>query len=570
MKNNFTVADFFCGAGGFSEGFRLAGFDVVFALDNWDIARHTHKLNHPKSKHPGLDCFHETRGDILSIPPERVDEIVDDTDVIVGSPPCVSFSSSNRAGKADKSLGIKLIEKYFQIVAIKKHKKNSVLKYWIMENVPNARKFIKKSYTFKEIGLNNKILKKLKIRKKENDVALEINSSSKIYNSVYFGVPQKRKRFFCGDFPIPKKKTKSREETFTLGMVLDSLRPNGNLKKDPLYNFTINDNELTDHYYDTTIPELAWKQAKLKKQQARYYGRMSFPENEKAPSRTIMATKSNMTREAMIFHNGKPNVYRAPTIREIASIMSFPITYLFQGNNELDKYRLVGNAVCPKMAFAFAEAILLDRNKKPKLSNPVKRDNKKLFLDLRKSPPSKITLRDKHKYANFAEIVPDLKISGFRVELDNGFPRKKNKINWNASLHHATGRKNMKKCICSLDNVYSIIKTYKNNKKINYFIKDVRNIFAGKIPNRKKFQEMYCRVNSDKKYHTPYDTLEKIKELVDRHFPEDKYDDIFLMNNKKKGQFLKFDKKIPGNKIPLRILLAFYAVTFITEAIKKY
>ena len=34
-NNKLTVADFFCGAGGFSEGFNLAGVDVVFGLDNW-------------------------------------------------------------------------------------------------------------------------------------------------------------------------------------------------------------------------------------------------------------------------------------------------------------------------------------------------------------------------------------------------------------------------------------------------------------------------------------------------------------------------------------------------------
>ena len=28
------VVDFFCGGGGFSEGFRQAGFDIVFAVDN--------------------------------------------------------------------------------------------------------------------------------------------------------------------------------------------------------------------------------------------------------------------------------------------------------------------------------------------------------------------------------------------------------------------------------------------------------------------------------------------------------------------------------------------------------
>jgi len=29
----YKVADIYCGCGGFSEGFRLAGYDIVFAVD---------------------------------------------------------------------------------------------------------------------------------------------------------------------------------------------------------------------------------------------------------------------------------------------------------------------------------------------------------------------------------------------------------------------------------------------------------------------------------------------------------------------------------------------------------
>ena len=103
MPNKITVADFFCGAGGFSEGFRQEGFDVVFALDNWKPAIDTHELNHPECK--------SSLTDILTLDtPKKIDEAIPDVDVIIGSPPCVSFSGSNKAGKADKSLGIQLIE----------------------------------------------------------------------------------------------------------------------------------------------------------------------------------------------------------------------------------------------------------------------------------------------------------------------------------------------------------------------------------------------------------------------------------------------------------------------------
>ena len=41
------VADFFCGGGGFSEGFRQAGFEIVFAVDKWEPAVNTYKGNKP-------------------------------------------------------------------------------------------------------------------------------------------------------------------------------------------------------------------------------------------------------------------------------------------------------------------------------------------------------------------------------------------------------------------------------------------------------------------------------------------------------------------------------------------
>ncbi|MBI5002094.1 DNA cytosine methyltransferase [Candidatus Woesearchaeota archaeon] len=572
MKEMYTVADFFCGAGGFSEGFRHAGFKVIFALDNWEIARQTHKLNHPESKHPGLDCYYETKGDILLIPPERVNEIVEDVDVIIGSPPCVSFSSSNRAGKADKSIGIKLIEKYFQIIAIKKHKINSRLKYWIMENVPNSRSFLKKYYTFKDLELDEKKLRKLGIKKKEIDIALEIDTSARgIYNSVHFGVPQKRERFICGDFVVPEKKTPEEKDWMILGLILNSLRPNGSIITDPIYNINIPDEELTDHRYDTTMPEAGWRQARLKKQQARYYGRMSFPEDENAPSRTIMATKSNMTREAMIFSNGKPNVYRIPTIREIASIMSFPITYLFQGNNQADKYRLVGNAVCPKLAFAFAEAILKAERKRRRIVPPTVSDKRGLFLNLRETPPPPIRIINKHPLANFAEIVPNLKTCGFRVELDNNFPRTGSKsFKWKASIHHATGKDSMKVCFPKRESIISLLENFKEKDRIHRFISFVEKKFKTKIPPTKEFQRQHCMMEKDNGLLTPVGSLQEASEIVEKFFPIQRYGVAKILNKKGKKSIIHFDKgNPPKNSIPLRIAAALFICNHIVQLTKK-
>ena len=100
--NMYTVSDFFCGGGGFSEGFRQAGMDVIFSLDSWKLATETHDINHNNHK-----CLHMN---ILELKTEElIDKYIPDTDIIVGSPPCIAFSNSNKSGKADKTLGISLI-----------------------------------------------------------------------------------------------------------------------------------------------------------------------------------------------------------------------------------------------------------------------------------------------------------------------------------------------------------------------------------------------------------------------------------------------------------------------------
>ena len=58
-ENVITVCDcdFFCGAGGFSEGFYQEGFDVVFALDYWKPAYITHEHNHKNCKKKHYSTF---------------------------------------------------------------------------------------------------------------------------------------------------------------------------------------------------------------------------------------------------------------------------------------------------------------------------------------------------------------------------------------------------------------------------------------------------------------------------------------------------------------------------------
>jgi len=45
-NKKYTVLDLFCGCGGLSKGFEMAGFDVILAIDNWEDALVTYRYNY--------------------------------------------------------------------------------------------------------------------------------------------------------------------------------------------------------------------------------------------------------------------------------------------------------------------------------------------------------------------------------------------------------------------------------------------------------------------------------------------------------------------------------------------
>jgi site-specific DNA-cytosine methylase len=77
-----------------------------------------------------------------------IDEIenLPNTEIIIGSPACEIFSSSNKSSSADKSLGVELTETFLRIVAVKKHQPNSVIKAWFLENVVNSKRNYRNIY----------------------------------------------------------------------------------------------------------------------------------------------------------------------------------------------------------------------------------------------------------------------------------------------------------------------------------------------------------------------------------------------------------------------------------------
>lgn len=543
MGTAWRVADFFCGAGGFSEGFRQAGFKIVFGLDNWTPAADTFKFNHQNAI--------VLNKDILSLDAKVLDSVVPDTEIIIGSPPCVAFSNSNKSGNGDKTLGLSLINKLLQIVAIKKNKKASILKYWILENVPKSSPFIKDEYTFDELGLDGGKRIALKVEKKQ------------VLNSADFGTPQSRKRFFCGVFPnlMP---THLERDWMTLGHVKNALGSPSETRRayiqDPNYGFRIPVNFLTDHHYDTPLARFEWTRAKKLKIDHGFMGKMSFPENEGRPSRTIMATQSTMCRESMIFASDKGG-YRLPTIREAASLMSFPITYQFIGKDAEEKHRLVGNAVCPKESNAIAESILKIEVRPPgSIPNPHSNLDKMLVCLPFKLDGTARKIRKRKARSiksRFRGHVPFLRISGYRIDLDNLASNfTKQKIRWRSTIHHGTGKDALKARLTK----EPLIKLLEKDANFRTFQNGLESEVIPKLPaNPLVFQQVHCGIRNS--YAGPSTALENIKKLVDEHYPSKRCGKKYVIND----DMVKMKKE----KIPLRIVAAAFAVSAVAEKVNE-
>jgi site-specific DNA-cytosine methylase len=337
-----TVGDLYCGAGGFSEGFRQAGFKISWAVDNWDPAADTYERN-------------------LGVKVVRKDVTDKDFDfhelprvnVLIGSPPCQSFSLANRGGGGDASKGLKLVAKFLEAVKILEPD------YWIMENVANLKPTLDRAWQLNHAFTKREVVAYFPRRE--------------ILDSSHYEVPQRRKRLFSGSFPVKLRESVSE---IAMGKVVYCLpyplsKATGSAT-DPLYGIRIGAEGLTDHFMDTTLDKYNLRQSEEAKTQHAWAGKMSFPDRLDIPSRTVCATSQKSGRQAIVLEDsrgGSGVVYRVPTLREMASFQGFPITYQFYASSVSDKQTLIGNAVPPPIARFLALSILEDL-KRPAPAGP--------------------------------------------------------------------------------------------------------------------------------------------------------------------------------------------------------
>jgi len=157
------IIDLFCGAGGFSQGFKEAGFEIVKSLDN-----DPHSIQHFNKNISNVAelC------DISVLDPKELPEV----DGIIGGPPCQGFSIAGKRLLTDPRSSISLI--FAKIVTERKPK------WFVMENVDGLL-----SMDFRKILLT-------RFRKGGYP-----NITILLLNAVDYGAPQFRKRLFFVGFP---------------------------------------------------------------------------------------------------------------------------------------------------------------------------------------------------------------------------------------------------------------------------------------------------------------------------------------------------------------------------------
>jgi len=337
-KEKFKLIDLFCGAGGFTEGFKQVGFNPIFANDQSLDAVITYTYNHPEAI--------VSDANIQELNPHAVRKKLKlkrgEIDTLVGGPPCQGFSMAGKRNKTDPRN--KLYEDFLAFVEVFEPKT------LVMENV---------------VGL-------LTMRTSSDESVIEIISRDferigyktkyEVLDAAEYGAPQHRRRviFIANSlgvnngtlFPKITHGPKSHKKTAfsTVGEAIgDLVEVNDSLdawNHKPMIHSQIVRERLEKMPLGA---DLAVNQTFLPKR----LRRTAFAYNCKRlewskPSVTLVPGHY-----ALPVHPTKP---RTITVREAARIQGFPDDYLFFGKRDTQA-ALVGNAVPVELARAIGQRI---------------------------------------------------------------------------------------------------------------------------------------------------------------------------------------------------------------------
>ncbi|MDK1180157.1 DNA cytosine methyltransferase [Cronobacter sakazakii] len=330
--------DLFCGAGGLTVGLKMAGFDVISAIEKEAIVSETYNFNHPD--------VNLITGDIRKISPVELMAQLNiqqgELDLLAGCPPCQGFSSLRTKNKTAAVFDERneLIFNFLEFVRV------FLPKVVMVENVPALA-------TDKRINIFTSKLQTLGYHIDENSVAIEDASK--------FGVPQRRRRMVL--LASRYGEIARAEKNSSLTTVRDAISHLTQPEKsdDPLHNIVERRSEKVKKII-SLIPKDGGSRSQLPYEywlpcHKRYpngfrdvYGRMKW--DDVAPTITSGCTNPSKGR---FIH---PEQDRAITLREAALLQTFPVDYYFPVKFGKDKAALmIGNALPPEFIKRHAELI---------------------------------------------------------------------------------------------------------------------------------------------------------------------------------------------------------------------
>lgn len=307
---SLNVIDLFCGCGGMSKGLTDAGLNVIAGIDIWDKAVESYNRNFQHKAY----CE-----DLTQLSPEKCNELyIKDkrVDILVGGPPCQSFSIAGKRDKNDprNALFMEYV-KYLDYFAPRA---------FIMENV---------------IGMLSK-----KTASGENVIDIIMEHLGKNYNCMI-------NKLYASDFEVPQ----NRRRTIIIGIRKDlGIMPaapesiaNSIHDRIPVKAILIPKEEVDPKHYlsEKALAGIANKKGVSKEKGFGFGAQMLDFEK---PSYTIPARYWKDGYDALVRYNEKE--IRRLTIVELKRIQSFPDEYIMVGSNK-DIIMQIGNAVACRFAY---------------------------------------------------------------------------------------------------------------------------------------------------------------------------------------------------------------------------
>lgn len=326
------VISLFSGCGGLDLGFERAGFDIPVANEFDSKIWETFKVNHPKTK--------LIEGDIRGITKDDISKYVEgEVDGIIGGPPCQSWSEAGSLKGIEDERG-QLFFDYIRLLEAFQPK------FFLAENVSGmlANRHLKAVETILDL-----------FDKAGYDVSLNL------VNAKDYGVAQERKRvFYIGfrrdlgiKFEFPHGSTEEDDKKITLRDIIwdlkDTAVPAG--PKNHHNPNAIDNNEYYTGAYSTIF--MSRNRVKAWDEQA-FTVQASGRQCQLHPQAPKMV---KLDKNDCRFVEGKEELYRRMTIREVARVQGFPDDFKFIYEETNMAYKMIGNAVPVNLAKEIAVAI---------------------------------------------------------------------------------------------------------------------------------------------------------------------------------------------------------------------